>query len=39
MDYMPTCEFKPEEKELYESDIVRIYTRKPYSCELIGGSK
>ncbi|XP_060587944.1 uncharacterized protein LOC132743441 [Ruditapes philippinarum] len=35
MDFQATCKFKDD---LYETDIVNVYTRKPYSCQLMGGN-
>lgn len=38
LKYMSDCKLQKEEQELYQRDIVRVYTNKPYSCALIGGN-
>lgn len=39
MDYATKCRFSEYDKTLYREDIVHTFTRKPYNCDMIGGSK
>ncbi|XP_045174280.2 uncharacterized protein LOC123535622 [Mercenaria mercenaria] len=38
MDFKATCRFERHEDDLYQEDIVNVYSKKPYSCAVIGGN-